>query len=88
MWKSQAEPTHHFFGWLILHKWTLTAENLLICHWPCDWIYSLCRDIFEDATHLAKERDFTKAVRLESNLHLARLPTLNILIQFLTGRKL
>lgn len=62
IWSSRAEPKHRFFGWLILHKRTLTAENLLIRHWPCDWICSLCRDAFEDATHLAKDCAFTQTV--------------------------
>jgi hypothetical protein len=53
-----AEPKHHFFGWLILHQRTLTAENLLRRHWPCDWICSLCNSAFEDAAHLAKRMPF------------------------------
>jgi hypothetical protein len=55
-------PLLSFFGWLILHKRILTAENLLIRHWPCDWICSLCREDFEDTTHLAKDCEFTELV--------------------------
>lgn len=43
IWKSTAQPKQIFLGWLILHQKTLTAENLLIRHWPCDWIsFVLC----------------------------------------------
>lgn len=62
LWRAEAEPKHRFFGWLILHQRTLTAENLLLRHWPCDWICSLCTDAFEDANHLAKECSFTNTV--------------------------
>lgn len=53
---------HRFFGWLVLHQKTLTADNLLRRHWPCDWIYCLCRSVFEDANHLARECSFTTIV--------------------------
>lgn len=62
LWRAEAEPKHRFFGWLILHQRILTAENLLLRHWPCDWICSLCTDAFEDANHLAKECSFTNTV--------------------------
>jgi hypothetical protein len=62
LWKAQAEPKHRFFGWLILHQRTLTAENLLRRHWPCNWICSLCTNAFEDANHLAEECSFTRNV--------------------------
>lgn len=29
LWTTSAEPKHRFFGWLVLHQRTLTAENLL-----------------------------------------------------------
>ncbi len=62
LWSAFAKPKHRFFGWLILHQRTLTAENLLRRHWPCDWICSLCNSAFEDAAHLAKECPFTVTV--------------------------
>lgn len=62
LWKAQAEPKQRFFGWLILHQKTLTSENLLRRHLPCDWICSLCSEAFEDANHLAKGCIFTRNV--------------------------
>lgn len=62
LWTTHSEPKHRFFGWLILHQRTLTTENLLKRHWPCDWIYSLCRSAFEDSNHLAKQCPFTSRV--------------------------
>ncbi len=59
IWSAPAEPKHRFLGWLILHQKTLTAQNLLQCHQPCDWICPLCRDAFEDTAHLFKECSFT-----------------------------
>lgn len=62
LWIAEAEPKQRFLGWLILHQKILTADNLLIRHWPCDWICSLCTDAFEDTNHLAKECSFTISV--------------------------
>lgn len=52
LWKAPAEPKMCFFGWLILHQKTLTAQNLLRRHWPCNWICCLCTSAFEDTNHL------------------------------------
>lgn len=62
LWIAEAEPKQRFLGWLILHQKILTSDNLLIRHWPCDWICSLCTDAFEDTNHLAKECSFTNSV--------------------------
>ncbi len=47
-WKAKALPKQIFLGWLILHHKVVTAENLLIRHWKCDWIRPLCRSASED----------------------------------------
>lgn len=44
-----------FFGWLILHQKTLTAQNLLQRYWPCNWICCLCTSAFEDTNHLCSK---------------------------------
>lgn len=62
LWSTTAEPKRCFFGWLVLHQKTLTVENLLRQYWPCDWIFSLCTNSFEDTTHLAKKCSFTVVV--------------------------
>jgi hypothetical protein len=49
-----------FFGWLVLHQKTLTAQNLLWRHWPCNWICCLCTCAFEDTNHLFSECVFTR----------------------------
>lgn len=49
MWSAEAQSKQRFLGWLILHQKTLTAENLLIRHWPCEWICYLCTEAFENA---------------------------------------
>jgi hypothetical protein len=46
----------------ILHQKTLTAQNLLRRHWPCNWICSLCTSAFEDTNHLFSECPFFKEV--------------------------
>uniref|UniRef100_J3L0J0 CCHC-type domain-containing protein n=1 Tax=Oryza brachyantha TaxID=4533 RepID=J3L0J0_ORYBR len=60
LWKAECEPKHRQLGWLILHKRTLTANNLLRRHWPFNWICSLCGEVFEDTTHLFKECSYTR----------------------------
>ncbi len=62
IWKAPAETKMKFLGWLILHQKTLTAQNLLIRHWPCDWICCLCSSAFEDTNHLFSECDFVREV--------------------------
>lgn len=56
---AKALPTQKFLGWT-LHQRTLTAENLLVRHWSCDWICSLCRQAFEDTDHLFCHCTFIK----------------------------
>lgn len=62
VWRSPAEPKMRFFGWLILHQKTLTAQNLLRRHWPCNWICSLCGEAFEDTNHLFNGCSFFRKV--------------------------
>ena len=62
LWKAPAEPKMKIFGWLVLHQRTLTAQNLLIRHWPCDWICCLCTSAFEDTNHLFAECPFMRQV--------------------------
>lgn len=62
LWKAPAEPKMRSLGWLILHHKTLTAQNLLQRHWPCNWICCLCTDAFEDTNHLFCECSFFKEV--------------------------
>ena len=59
-WKASVLPKQKFLGWLILHHKVLTAENMLIRHWECDWICPLCRGEFEDTDHLFRQCDFLK----------------------------
>lgn len=73
IWKSEAEPMMRFFGWLILHKKTPTAQNLLRRHWPCNWICSLCGEAFEDTNHLFNECSFFRKVWL-SICHWQNIP--------------
>lgn len=60
LWKAPAEPKMRFFGWLVLHQKTLTAQNILRRHWPCTWICRLCTCSFEDTNHLLNECIFTR----------------------------
>jgi hypothetical protein len=64
IWRCPAEPKMRFFGWLILHQKTLTAQNLLRRHWPCNWICSLCGEAFEDTNHLFNVCPFFRKVWL------------------------
>lgn len=52
IWKAPAEPKTRFFGWLIIHQKTLTAQSLLRRHQPCNQICNLCKEAFEDTNHL------------------------------------
>jgi hypothetical protein len=60
--KFPAEPKICSFGWLILHHKTLTAQNLLRRHWPCNWIYCLCTCAFEDTNHMFCDCVFAREV--------------------------
>jgi hypothetical protein len=60
--KAHAEPKMKCFGWLVLHRRTLTAQNLLRRHWSCNWIYRLCTSAFEDTNHLFADCPFVKQV--------------------------
>lgn len=62
IWSSDAQPKQHFHGWLILRQKALTAENLLIRHWPCYWICSLCESAFKDTDNLFWDCPFTRQV--------------------------
>lgn len=64
IWRCPAELKMRFFGWLILHQKTLTAQNLLRRHWPCNWICSLCGEAFEDTNHLFNVCPFFRKVWL------------------------
>lgn len=62
LWSAPAEPKMRFFGWLVLHQKTLTTQNLLRRHWPCNWICCLCTSAFEDTNHLFNECPFVRRV--------------------------
>lgn len=62
IWTAEAQSKQRFLGWLILHQKTLTAENLLIRHWPCNWICQLCTEAFEDTDHLFRQCKVTKQI--------------------------
>lgn len=62
IWKAKAEPKCRFFACTLLHKKTLTANNLLKRHWPHDPICKLCGNEPETPTHLCKDCDFSKQV--------------------------
>jgi hypothetical protein len=62
LWKCPAEQKMKFFGWLVLHQKTLTAQNLLRRHWPCNWTCFLCGCAFEDTNHLFSDCVFVRQV--------------------------
>lgn len=45
-----------------MHQKALTAENVLIRLWPCDWICSLCTNAFENTYHLFRDCEYTRQV--------------------------
>lgn len=61
-WSAEAQSKQRFLGWLVLHQRTLTAENLLIRHWPCQWICHLCSSAFH---HLFRDCAVTRRIWLE-----------------------
>jgi hypothetical protein len=52
LWSATGEGKHKLFLWLLVQDRILTADRLLLRHWPCDPVCILCDQADENATHL------------------------------------